>query len=151
MAQKPNEKRDYAQTLFLYTDKSQQEIALAVGVSENTLSKWKQEGDWPTLKGAMTTTKPQLVRDLYQQISLIRESAKTEDGKVRALNYKEAQSINMLSKAVENLDSKLDAGKYVQVMEEFVNWLFQAAPKEAQNFLQYQDRFMKGKFAELNK
>lgn len=150
MATDTKAKKDFAQTLFLYSNVTQGEIAQRVGVSENTLSKWKQEGDWESQRGALTATKPQLIKDFYHQIGLIKSSAVDGEGKARALDYKEAQSIRVITKAIAELDKTLTVDVYFQVMEEFVRWLFEAQPDEAQRFLPWQDRFMKQKFAELS-
>ena len=45
-----DEKYAIAQDLFLETDKTQKEIAQIVHVTEKTLTKWKNEGEWDMLK-----------------------------------------------------------------------------------------------------
>ncbi|GGG33340.1 phage terminase small subunit-related protein [Hymenobacter glacieicola] len=142
-------KKEYALTLYLYSGKTQQEIALRVGVSENTLTTWKKEGEWDTIKGALTATKPQLIKDFYQQITLIQQGAKNTDGTPRAMDLKETQAVRLITKAIAELDKTLSLDVYVQVMEEFVRWLYEAKPDAAQEFLPWLDRFMKQKFGEL--
>ncbi|MBD2769712.1 hypothetical protein IC235_17620 [Hymenobacter sp. BT664] len=148
---KTSAEKDYAMTLYLYSGMTQQEIAERVKVSENTLTAWKKEGDWETLKGARTATKPQLIKDFYQQITLIKEGAVDEQGQRRAMSYKETQAVLMITKSIKALDATLSADLYVQVLEEFVRWQYEASPDVAQQFLPWMDRFMKGKFAELSK
>jgi transcriptional regulator with XRE-family HTH domain len=150
MANGTKGKQDYAMTLFLYSGKTQQEIAERVGVSENTLTAWKKAGNWETMKGALTATKPQLIKDFYQQITLIKESAVDEQGKPRAMTLKETQAIRLITKAIGELDRSLTMDTYVQVMEEFVRWFYEAKPDEAQAFLPWLDRYMKQKFSELS-
>jgi transcriptional regulator with XRE-family HTH domain len=149
MASENKAKKDYALTLFLYSNKTQQEIAERVGVSENTLSTWKKDGDWEVLRGALTATKPQLVKDFYQQINLIKAGAVDAKGQARAMDLKEAQAIRLITKAIAEMDKTLTVDMYVQVMEEFVRWFYEAKADEAATFLPWLDRFMKQKFAEL--
>lgn len=142
--------KDYAMTLFLYSNKTQQEIAQRVGVSENTLTAWKKDGNWEVLKGTLVATKPQLIKDFYQQINLIKTGAVDAQGKPRAMDYKETQSVRLITKAISELDKTLTVDVYVQVMEEFVRWFYEAKPDDAAGFLPWLDRFMKQKFSELS-
>lgn len=144
------DKKELALSYFLHSKMSQQEIAARVEVSENTLSTWKKEGKWDVEKGAHSATRPKLITSFYRQIELIHASAVDVDGKPRALDYKEAQSVNMISKSIEALDKTLSIDLYIQVIEEFTTFYFGAKPELAKQALPYIDRFVKGKFAELN-
>jgi transposase-like protein len=149
MAMTSKEKKEWAQSLFLTTDKSQQEIAERVGVSENTLTSWKQAGNWEVIRGATTATRPQMVAAFYEQINLIRKSAVDAEGKPRPMTLNETSSIRMITKSIAELDKTLSADSYVQIMEEFVKWFFAADRAAAKPFLPWLDRFMEEKFRTL--
>ncbi len=143
------EKLAYAQSLYLNTDHTQQEIAERVGVSENTLTAWKVKHNWDTLRGATTATKPKMIASFYQQITLIEKSAVDAEGQPRALTLKETQAIRMITKAIQEMDKKLAADHYVTMMEEFTKFLFTNDKAAGKLFLPWLDRFMDQKFSEL--
>ncbi|MDJ0363580.1 hypothetical protein QMK33_00330 [Hymenobacter sp. H14-R3] len=151
MALTIKEKKELALSYFLHSQMSQQEIAARVEVSENTLSTWKKDGNWEVEKGALTATRPRLITSFYRQIELIQSGAKDAEGRPRALDTKEAQSIRMITKSIGELDRSLSIDLYIQVMEEFITWLFSADSVLAKAVLPFLDRFIKGKFSELNK
>ncbi|WP_400192806.1 hypothetical protein [Hymenobacter sp. B81] len=143
------EKRELALSYFLNSTKSQQEIAARVGVSENTLSTWKKEGGWDTIKGAKTATRQEIITELYQQISLIKDQAVDADGKRRVMTTAETQAIRMISKSIAELDKKLSIDTYIQVIEEYTTTLFAGDATEAKRQMPHLDRFIERKFTEL--
>ncbi len=149
MALTTKDKKELALSYFLHSQMSQQEIAARVEVSENTLTAWKQAGAWDIEKGALTATRPRLIVSFYKAIELIQASAVDIDGKPRPLDAKEAQSIRMISKSISELDKSMSIDLYIQVMEEFIKWLFTASSALAKSLLPFLDRFIKGKFSEL--
>jgi DNA-binding XRE family transcriptional regulator len=151
MALTNKEKKELALSYFLHSQMSQQEIAARIEVSENTLTAWKQAGDWEVEKGALTATRPRLITAFYRQIELIQASAVDAQGRPRPLDTKEAQAIRMITKSIGELDRSLSIDLYIQVMEEFITWLFGADSVLAKSVLPFLDRFVKNKFAELGK
>ena len=149
MALTIKEKKELAHSYFLHSQMSQLEIAERIGVSENTMTTWKKDGEWDIEKGALTATRPRLITTFYRQIELIQASALKPDGSPRALDTKEAQSIRMITKSIAELDKTLSVDLYIQVMEEFITWLFGADSLLAKAVLPFLDRFIKGKFAAL--
>lgn len=151
MALTNKDKKELAHTYFLHSQMSQQEIAERVEVSENTLTSWKQAGEWEIEKGVLSATRPKLITGLYRQIELIQSSALDGEGRPRPLDAKEAQSIRMISKSIADLDKTLSIDLYVQVMSEFLTWFFGASIGLAKQAVPFIDRFIKGKFSELRK
>jgi transposase len=149
MALTTKDKKELALSLFLHSDQSQKELAARVGVSENTLSTWANDGGWKTLKGARTATRPQMITELYQQLTLIKEAAVDAQGKRRPMTHTEVQSVKMITKSISELDKKLAADTYMQVVEELMTWLFESSPEEAKRMLPRVDSFMAHKFKSL--
>ncbi|GAA4354109.1 hypothetical protein GCM10023185_15450 [Hymenobacter saemangeumensis] len=150
MALTNKDKKELALSLFLNTDKSQKEIAARLEVSENTLSTWANAGGWATIKGANTATRPQIIADLYQQISLIKDKAVDDEGKRRVMNTHETQAIRMISKSISELDKRLSIDTYITVIEEMMTWLFEVAPALAKSIMPKVDGFVDSKFKELS-
>ena len=64
------QKKDYARTLYLKDNLTQQEIADKVGVSRQTIIRWVSAEKWEELKAGMTLTREQQVASLHR-LSLI--------------------------------------------------------------------------------
>jgi DNA-binding XRE family transcriptional regulator len=141
------DKRTLAESYFLNAQMSQQEIAARVGVSENTLSAWKKEGNWDVKKGAKTATRTEIITSYYEQLNLIKQSAVNEAGRARVMTAAETQQISIISKAIERLDKRLAIDQYIQVMEEFTNHLFATSREEARRLIPVLDNFIQAKFA----
>ena len=150
MALTVKDKKELALSLFLNSDQSQKELAARVGVSENTLSAWVNDGAWKTIKGAKTATRQQMITELYQQLNLIKEAAVDAQGKRRAMTHTEVQSVKMITKSIQELDKTLAADTYMQVVEELMTWLFESNPEEAKRMLPRVDSFMAHKFKKLS-
>lgn len=75
MGLKKTEQKEYAKFLFTEKNLTQKEIAEKVGVTEKTLAKWISENDneWKKLKTSLLTTKPQQIKNLYEQLERINE------------------------------------------------------------------------------
>lgn len=73
MGLKKTEQKEYAK--FLYTEKNftQKEIAEKVGVTEKTLAKWIQEGEWKQIKQSMMTTKAAQIKSYYDQLDRLKD------------------------------------------------------------------------------
>lgn len=140
------EKRDLAESYFLHTGMSQQEIAARVGISENSLSKWKAEGDWEVKRGAKTATKAEIITASYLQISAIQRLAQ-EAG--RLMNAQETQAISIISKVIERLDKKLSIDSYITIIEELTNHLFARSPDRAKLVIADLDDFIRAKYAQV--
>jgi transposase-like protein len=149
MALTTKDKKELALSLYLNTDKTQAEIAERVGVSENTLSAWAIAGNWKTMKGARTTTRAQLITQLYQQCALIEEAAVDDKGNKRAMNHKEIQSVKMITKSISELDKTMSLDTYIQVMEEMMTWIWKIAPEQAKAIMGKVDGFVNHKLGEL--
>ena len=65
------QKKEYAQMLFLKENLTQQEIAERVGVSRQTVARWSKEEKWEERKVGITTTREAQIANLYRQIAEI--------------------------------------------------------------------------------
>lgn len=62
------EKKQIAKELFMNTALSQKEIAEMVGVSEQALTKWKQDDHWAELKLSITATEQSIYTNAMREI-----------------------------------------------------------------------------------
>lgn len=122
------DKKALAQQLFLDTDKIQKEIAAIAQVTEKTLTKWKNEGDWELLRQAQTVTSANLISNLYQKAYDLSLEEKIDADKLVKL----ANTIEKLS------NKKVTVSNIINVFKEFTSWAFGENPELAKqiNLLQ---------------
>lgn len=68
MASKKDQERELAKILYTQQRMSQKDIAQKVGVTEKTITKWKEAENWDKLKESLLITKDSQIRMLYTQL-----------------------------------------------------------------------------------
>ena len=72
-------RKDYARMLYLKDNLSQAEIAVRVGTSPQTITKWKAEGNWESLKANFVISRQETLSRTYAQINQIFDSLESND------------------------------------------------------------------------
>lgn len=127
-----------AQEMYLNGDYTQKELAEATGVTEKTIRSWIAEGDWENMKAMTTVTRKQLLMDAYAQLNAVNEQIKA-NGNVPTKAQYDAKSV--LRKEIETLSGGSMAEK-IQVLEEFIQWLFQNDTKSVKLFGELSMKFL---------
>lgn len=65
--------RELARELFLATNKTAKEIAELVGVTEQTLARWRRDDGWDKVKGASSLTADRLMANLHNAAFVLSE------------------------------------------------------------------------------
>jgi hypothetical protein len=137
-----SQKKEWAELLFIRGDLLQKDIASKVQVSERTLSKWANEGEWERLKKSMLTTKSEILRNLYDLLDKISQKLKEEgsigDSKIADMYVKYTAAIN-------NLETETSIAQMFEVGRMFVNHLQAIDPQFALSVLNHFDGFIKEK------
>ncbi len=68
MASKKDQERELAKILYTQQGMSQKDIAQKVGVTEKTITKWKETENWDKMKESLLITKDSQIRMLYTQL-----------------------------------------------------------------------------------
>ena len=140
-------KKDYARTLFLKDNLNQAEIAARVGTSAQTISKWKTEGNWESLKANFVITRQETLSRTYAQINQIfseLESTNEAGAKViTSISSSKADTLSKLSAAAKSLETDLSISTYIDVFIKFGNWLRDADFTLAKKMAELQDSFIK--------
>ena len=68
MAGKKDQEKELAKILYTKQRMSQKDIAQKVGVTEKTITKWKEAENWDKLKESLLITKDSQIRMLYTQL-----------------------------------------------------------------------------------
>lgn len=115
------EKKEIAEELFFQTDKSQKEIANTVKVTEKTIGKWKDEGNWEVLRQARTVTSNNIINELYQRAY---ELSQKDDV--------DADKLSKISTTIERLSNKkTTVSQIINVFKGFTTFAFGEDPEVA--------------------
>src|SRR5690606_40471800 len=79
MGLKKKQEEDYAKILFTQHNLTRKEVSERVGVSEKTVGRWADKGNWDALKRSLLTTKKQQITQLYEQLEWINSHISTRD------------------------------------------------------------------------
>ena len=142
---KDNTRRQWAKSMFLYENRTQQEIADAVGVSRQTIIRWAKADKWDELKVSMTMTREEQIKNLQRQLSEINNTIrdrKPEDGP-RYATAREADIICKLTDAINKLENDVGIHDVVSVGNRFIQWLRPVDPDLTKTFVGAFDKFIK--------
>jgi DNA-binding XRE family transcriptional regulator len=136
-----HQKKEWAQMLYTSTDFTQKEIALKVGVSERSMSKWVNDGQWDKLRKSLLTTKAEQMRFLYDQLSELNKHIRDKEQKFA--NSKEADSILKITAAIKNLETETSVGQIIEVATQFIRFVQSDSIEKAQDVTGLFDLFIK--------
>ena len=128
MAQgKSDQTRQWARSMYLHENRTQQEIADAVGVTRQTVIRWAKLQ----------------IKNIYHQLSEINQTILgREDGK-RFATSKEADTIAKLTDAIKKLETEIGIHDVVSVAERFIGWLRPIDVDQTKVFVDLFDKFIK--------
>ncbi|MBS0647382.1 MAG: DDE transposase family protein [Verrucomicrobia bacterium] len=118
-----NEKRLKAKQLFLTGQYTQKEIAEITETSEKTLSTWKKEDDWESLKESLLTTRENELRRLYKMLRVLNDAIDDKAAGNIPINSKEADSVLKLTAAIRNLELETSIADKVEVATAFIDYI----------------------------
>lgn len=134
------QKKTLAQELYTQTDLTQIEISDIAHVTDKTIRKWAEEGNWKLLKGAHQTASPTLIKKLYLRIEEIKENDPV----------KYAKAVNLLTESIEKIAKRPVLSHYIQAFRELTNWLVANKELEAAQLLnKHQRNFINQKADQL--
>ncbi|KAB2918696.1 MAG: hypothetical protein F9K23_00745 [Bacteroidetes bacterium] len=127
------DKKNQAKQLYLETDLTQKDIAAMLCVSEVTLSKWAQKGNWEGEKAADLLSKTSLVKMIYDEIA----------AKKKAGERLSADDAIKYAKAIDLVSSKsVNASSAINVFKQFTAWLQGRDLKTAKQIISFQKEFV---------
>lgn len=133
------EKKHRARALFVKSSLTQKEIASQVGITEKTMSKWTNEGNWQQERDSQSITKTQLLQESMQQLQRLNQHIDTELKGIITKELSDAKA--SLRKEIE-LFSEQPLYQYVEVCDEFLEWLGKNHPAQLQKFSELSMEFL---------
>lgn len=144
MAELTNQqKREWARTLYLKENLTQQEIAERVGVSRVSVSNWARSGKWEEQRTALTLTREEQVRALYRQVAEINRAIAARPEGERFATAAEADVIGKLSKAIKQMETEVGIADIVSVSTKFIEFLRPIDLEKAKEVTRLMDAFIK--------
>lgn len=134
------QKKDWAQMLYLANQLTQKEIAVKVGVTEKTMSKWVNENHWEKLRKSLLTTKSEMLAFFYDVLSKLKEKINSEDG---IGDSKDADKVVKYTAAIRSLETETSIAELMEAGKLFHKYLQSIDPKLALDMLNHFDSFIK--------
>lgn len=139
------QKKEWAKTLYMRENLTQQEIAERVGVSRVTVSNWVRAGKWEEQKAGLTLTRQEQVANLYRQVAEINRAISARAEGERFPNSKEADILGKLSAAIRNMEQEAGIADIISVLTSFIEWLRPLDLDKAKELTRLADAYIKDK------
>lgn len=139
------QKKEWAKTLYLRENLTQQEIADRVGVSRVTVSNWVRAGKWEEQKAGLTLTRQEQVANLYRQVAEINRAISARAEGERYPNSKEADILGKLSASIRNMEQETGIADIISVLTGFIEWLRPLDLDMAKELTRLADAYIKDK------
>ena len=137
------DKRSIARTLYLDGNYTQEEIAVKVGVSRQTIIRWAKEDSWAELKASLSVTPTQLIAQWQQQIAEINRTITSREEGARYATPAEADAMLKLSSSIKKIQDDLGISEVISVCMRFLAWLRPLDVEQAKAFNSLMDVFIK--------
>ena len=139
------QKKEWARTLYLRENLTQQEIAERVGASRVTVSNWARAGKWEEQKAGLTLTRREQVASLYRQVAEINRAVSQRAEGERFPSSKEADILGKLSAAIRNMEQEACIADIIGVLTGFIEWLRPLDIDKAKEVTRLADAYIKDK------
>ncbi len=139
------QKKSWAQTLYMKENLTQQEIADRVGVSRATVNKWIRDGKWEEHKAGLTITREQQIANLYRQVAEINRTIEGRPEGERFATVSEADTLVKLSSAIRKMETDAGIADTISVLTQFINFVRPADLEKAKDLTRLADAFIKSK------
>lgn len=137
------DKRSIARTLYLDGNYTQEEIAVKVGVSRQTIIRWSKEDSWAELKASLSVTPTQLIAQWQQQIAEINRTITSREEGARYATPAEADAMLKLATSIKKIQDDLGVSEVISVCMRFLAWLRPLDREQAKAFNSLMDVFVK--------
>ena len=137
------QKKDYARTLYLKDNLTQQEIAEKVGASRQTIIRWAAAEKWEEMKVGMTLGREQQIANLHRQVMELNNLIISRpDGKSFATSA-EADTLGKLAAAIKKMETEVGITDLVNVGMRFIEWIRPIDLDKAKEVTVLWDKFIK--------
>lgn len=121
----------------------QKQLALKVGVSEKTMSKWVREGEWEKLRMNIPLVKQEQLQAMLTELQQLNEFISTKPEGLRYADSKEADIRRKLVADIEALEGEAGIADTISVANGFTRWLAKVDVEKAQEIGLLLDSYIK--------
>lgn len=139
------QKKEWAKTLYLRENLTQQEIADRVGCSRVTVSNWVRAGKWEEQKVGITLTRQEQVANLYRQVAEINRTIAERPEGERFATSKEADILGKLAAAISKMEQEIGIADTISVLTGLIEWLRPHDIEKAKEITSIADAYIKDK------
>ena len=139
------QKKDFAKSIYLGEDLTQEEIAERVGVKRQTVSRWITEGNWERHKVSITITREEQLKNLYLQLSELNAAINKKPAGERFANAAESDTISKISNAIKKMETDVGLADILSVFKSFVKWLRTYDMARSKEIVPLLDAYIKSK------
>ncbi|MDL2254971.1 DUF1804 family protein [Parabacteroides sp. OttesenSCG-928-K15] len=136
------QKQEYARSLFLHENLTQQEIADRVNVSRKTIGEWIKKGNWESFRVSIMMTKEEQLKNLYNQLSELNRTI-TERKENRFATPSEADTISKLANAIEKMEGDVGIADIIAVIKKLTAFIRKISLQMAKDLMPVLDGFIK--------
>lgn len=137
------QKKEWAKTLYLKENLTQQEIADRVGVSRVSVSNWVRTGKWEEQRVGITLTREEQIRSLYRQVAEMNKAIESRPEGERFATSVEADVIGKLSKSIKQMEAEVGIADVISVITRFIEFLRPIDHEKAKEVTRLADAFIK--------
>ena len=137
------QKKDYARTLYLKDNLTQQEIAEKVGASRQTIIRWAAAEKWEEMKVGMTLGREQQIANLHRQVMELNNLIISRSDGKRFATSAEADTLGKLAAAIKKMETEVGITDLVNVGMRFIEWIRPIDLDKAKEVTVLWDKFIK--------
>lgn len=108
--------------LYYMQGESQKTIAGKANVSENTISRWVEKGEWEKKRTGNMITRPEIVNKNLTFISRLLDKLNSEEVKLNDVG-KIVDQISKLTASIERIDKKANVIDSIEVFTSLNKWM----------------------------
>lgn len=136
--------KEYAKKLYLHDDiTNQKQLAKRVEVSENTISKWVNEGKWESFKKNFLLTREERMSDLLDELTEIQNFIKEQPEGRRFADSKLGDVRRKLIKDLKELETSANRQEIIHALTSLVKFVRPENFEEAVVITKWADIFIK--------
>lgn len=126
-------KKTMAERMFVEDGMTAKAIAEMIDISQVTLSKWRNDGQWEQKRTEMLAAPHKLREILMRELKTIAEGGNS---------IVDADALAKVNKVIESISDRISVQVVFSVFKEFDNWMADQDPKTAVLFTEYHKQFL---------
>lgn len=126
-------KKTMAERMFVEDGMTAKAIAEMIEISQVTLSKWRNDGQWEQKRTEMLAAPHKLREILMRELKTIAEGGSS---------IVDADALAKVNKVIESISDRISVQVVFSVFKEFDNWMADQDPKTAVLFTEYHKQFL---------